>query len=119
MEQAMTKDDKPKTGAAEEQRTVSHPSSGNIEIETSDGRRWPCRLTLGAMRRYKRETGEDVSRMKDTSDMGVLVWCCCQSACSADGIAMDVGLDDFLDRLEPRSLAGFSQLLSSEKKTMM
>lgn len=87
-------------------------------IETSDGQSWPCRLTLGAMRRYKQITGEDVSQMAGVSDMGVLVWCCCKSACAADGKPMDVSLDDFLDRLEPGALETITGAMKGEKKTM-
>ncbi len=70
-----------------------------ITIQTYDGKKWPCRLTMGAMRRYKQTTGEDVSKIKDAPDMGVLVWACVKSACSADGVEMNMGVDEFLDKL--------------------
>ena len=93
------------------------PKGVTFTIETSDGQNWPCRLTLGAMRRYKQITGEDVSQMAGVSDMGVLVWCCCKSACAAENRPMDVSLDDFLDRLEPESLEAITSHMNGEKKT--
>lgn len=88
-----------------------------IKIVTSDGREWPCRMTLGAMRRFKAETGRDVSKMEDAADMAVLVWCCVKSACNADGVAMDATLEDFCDRLDVESVEAFAALLG-EKKTV-
>ena len=73
-------------------------SSGTVRLTDSHGREWPCRLTLGALRRYKQETGEDASQLKGESSLGVLLWCCVKSACQADGVPMDVGLDEFLEK---------------------
>lgn len=88
-----------------------------IKIVTSDGREWPCRMTLGAMRRFKAETGRDVSTMEDSADMAVLIWCCVKSACNADDVSMDVSLDVFCDRLDVESVQAFADLID-EKKTI-
>jgi hypothetical protein len=89
----------------------------SIKIVTSDGKEWPCRLTLGAMRRYKAETGEDVSAMNGASDMAVLVWCCVKSACNADGQPMEMSLEDFTDRIGSEEIETIGLLLQGEKKT--
>ena len=94
------------------------PKSTTIVIVASDGREWPCRVTLGAMRRYKQLTGEDVSRMSGVSDVAALIWCCCKSACAIDGVAFDLELDDFCDRVGIEAAEAFASLLGVEKKTL-
>jgi len=89
-----------------------------ITITTSDGKSFPCKLTLGAMRRFKEETGHDVSQIDGAADMAVLVWCCCKSTCNAEGIEMPYDLVDFTDRLDSDAIQGFSALLDPEKKTV-
>lgn len=69
----------------------------------------PCRVTMGAMVRYKRARGEDVSRL-DTTDiegMVLFLWCCVVSACRADGVEFGMDAEEFGDRLEPEALTGF------------
>ena len=86
------------------------------EIETSDGKRWPLRLTLGALRRFKAETGREVSDAKGASDMAVLIWCCVKSTCNADGIEMDMDEETFLDKIETDAIESLSALMAEEKK---
>ena len=90
-----------------------------ITITTSDGMSFPCKLTLGAMRRFKEATGHDVSAIEGAADMAVLVWCCCKSTCNAEGVDMPYNLEDFTDRLDGDAIQGFSALLDPEKKTLM
>lgn len=93
-----------------------------IEI---DGKQYPCRITMGAMLRFKRETGKDASQM-DQSDIGDLVtfvWCCIASASKADGVEFGMELMDFADRLDPEALTGFVNEMAKaggdpEKKTV-
>ena len=63
------------------------------------GKEYPCRQTMGALLRYKRETGEDVSRLEgsDVSGMVVFLWCCVASACKADGVEFNLSLEEFAD----------------------
>ena len=35
--------------------------------------------TLGALRRFKLETGEDAEHVSSASDIAVLIWCCCKT----------------------------------------
>ena len=44
----------------------------------------PCRVTMGAMVRFKRASGRDVSEISknDVSDMVLFMWCCVASACT-------------------------------------
>ena len=89
----------------------------SIKIKTSDGKEYPCRITLGAMRRFKQETGKDADNISGVSELAVFVWCCCQSACNADGVDFGVGLDDFCDRLDLKDILVFADAISGEKKT--
>lgn len=90
----------------------------SIQIKTTDGKTYPCRVTLGAMRRFKQETGKDADKIVGMSDTAVFIWCCCVSACSADGVEFGYSLDDFCDRLNLTAAEDFSNaLMPYEKKT--
>lgn len=89
------------------------------------GQEYPCRLTLGAMRRFKRMTGKDVTTLTegDVDDMVTLIYCCTKSACGADGVAFALTIDDFADCLELDCMRDFVQEVASgqenaEKKTV-
>lgn len=89
---------------------------------TFKGAELPCRVTMGAMVRFKRESGKDVSEMtqNDVADLVLFLWCCVASACNADGIDFDVSFDRFADSLEPEALAAFCEGMNEEngqKKT--
>lgn len=73
------------------------------------GRELPCRVTMGAMVRFKRESGRDVSTIQDgdIADLILLLWCCIKSACNADGETFDVSFDLFADSMDPDALQDF------------
>lgn len=83
---------------------------------TINGKEYPCRVTMGAMLRFKRETGKDVSEIcqSDVSDLLTLLWCCVASACAGDGVSFKMGLMDFADRIEPETLTGFYTSMEKE-----
>lgn len=84
------------------------------------GVEYPCRVTMGAMLRYKRESGEDVSKLKDDNMEGLVLflWCCVKSACNADGVDFPYNVDDFADALSPKELNLFIAGVNNvEKKT--
>ena len=63
----------------------------NIKI---NGTQYPCRLTMGALLAFKRQTGQDISSFKEEVDiekMLILLGCCIESACRADGLALPEG----------------------------
>lgn len=78
---------------------------------------------MGAMLRFKRETGHDVSEMKadDVADMVAFLWCCIVSASKADGVEFGIGLMDFADMIGPDSIREFYDSVDAdrpdEKKT--
>lgn len=73
------------------------------------GREYPCRVTMGAMVRFKRESGRDVSEMKegDVADSVLFLWCCVKSACGADGVEFGMDFESFADAMEPSDLDAF------------
>lgn len=85
------------------------------------GKEYPVRMTMGAMRRFKRETGTDVSLMgTDVDLMIVFLFCCVASACNADGVAFDLDIDKFADGLEMSVLNDFAETMQGDgsKKKM-
>ena len=84
------------------------------------GQEYPCRLTLGAMHRFKRMTGKDVTTLTegDVDDMITLIYCCTQSACGADGVAFALTIDDFADCLELDSMKDVVQKVNAGQENM-
>ena len=80
------------------------------------GRELPCRMTMGAMVRFKKATGYDVSEIKngDISDLILLLWCCIKSACNADGIEFDTPFELFADSLDAEALKDFIAGLAAQ-----
>lgn len=70
---------------------------------------FPHRVTMGAMLRFKRETGRDFSEVgeKDIEALVVFMWCCTVSACKADGVDFGLSLEDYADMAEPSDVRAF------------
>ncbi|MGM9753837.1 MAG: hypothetical protein ACI3ZK_07310 [Candidatus Cryptobacteroides sp.] len=73
------------------------------------GQELPCRITMGAMVRFKKASGRDVSTIQngDISDLILLLWCCIKSACNADEIPFDTPFELFADSLDAEALQDF------------
>jgi len=73
------------------------------------GQEYPFASTMGAMRRFKRETGKDVSKMDrdEVDDLLVYFWCCVASACHAEGVKFAMSVDDFADNIDSDTFADF------------
>lgn len=82
------------------------------------GKDYPCRLTMGAMLLFKRNTGQDVSQMQeaDLEQMLMLMWCCVVSACRAEGVEFDVDFERFCDMVTPQDLNRWNEALSRENE---
>lgn len=89
-------------------RTESLGTAVNAAI-TVGSKSYPCRITMGAMRRFKKQVGYDVNKLKsdNTDDLITFLWCCVSSACAADGIEFDMDVDLFADCLSPDELNSF------------
>ena len=58
-----------------------------------NGTRYPVRMTMGALLKFKQETGRDVSEMKNTdvADQVIFLWCIVAAASEADGVPFGFG----------------------------
>lgn len=89
------------------------------------GRKLPCRVTMGAMVRFKRATGHEVSNINtaDMEEMVTFVHCCVVSACVVEKVDFDMTVEEFADNLEPDALNEFyggmdaAEPVDPEKKT--
>jgi hypothetical protein len=77
---------------------------------------YPCRMTMGAMLRFKRETGKEIGEIGDAdlSLMAILIWCCTVSACRADNVPFEVGLEDFCDAIDEQEMMRISGEMTSQ-----
>lgn len=75
-----------------------------------NGEAFPCRTTMGAMLRFKRETGKEVTDITDWTftDLCTFLWCCVASASKHDGKRFDMSLMDFADSLTPDELEAWA-----------
>lgn len=81
------------------------------------GKEYPVRITMGAMRRYKRETGQDVSLMGNDVDLLVIfMFCCVASACNADDVPFELDMDKFADGLDMNDLSGFAESMAPKEE---
>jgi len=83
---------------------------------TIDGKEYPCRATMGAMLRFKRETGKEVTEIDGTSltDLCAYLYCCIASASKHDGVEFSVPLLDFADGVTPADLAAWAEAIGQE-----
>lgn len=85
---------------------------------TVDGKEYPCRVTMGAMVRFKRESGKDVSMISQSEvyDLVLFLWCCIASACAADGVEWPYPFERFADCIGPEDLNGFYEGMDKAPK---
>ena len=88
-----------------------------VEV-TVNGVAYPCRPTMGAMLRFKRETGKEVTGIQENSftDLCTYLYCCVVSACAADKIEFGYSLIDFADALSPEDMAAWTEQLQGDAK---
>ena len=80
-----------------------------IEV-TINGKVYPCRPTMGAMLRFKKETGKEVTEITSNSfsDLCAYLYCCVASASAADKVPFDMSLMDFADALSPEDMTAWA-----------
>lgn len=81
-----------------------------VEI-TINGVAYPCRQTMGAMLRFKQETGKEVTEIDlgSFSDLCTYLWCCVKSASKADGLDFNLSLMDFADNVTPEEATEWAE----------
>lgn len=61
---------------------------------TINGNEYPCRQTMGAFLRFKRETGREATDIKqELTDVLTFIYCCAASACDADHVEFNYTLN--------------------------
>ena len=85
-----------------------------IEI-TVNGKAYPCSPTMGAMLRFKRETGREITEIdpQSFSDLCTYLWCCVVSASKRDGMEFGMSLMDFADSISPDDMGEWSAAITS------
>lgn len=90
------------------------------------GTAYPARMVMGALLRFRRETGRDAAQMdpSDVGDLLLLLWCCTAAASHADGIPFTYDFDTFCDMITPGDVARWNEAMAEgqtdgeeEKKT--
>lgn len=88
---------------------------------TINGTEYPIRMTMGALLRFKQETGKELNEANGITDNATLIWCCIKSACKCEGKNFDMSLMDFADNVDGQDIqniaAVLNSLLSGESQT--
>ncbi|MDE7402104.1 MAG: hypothetical protein K2M87_01680 [Muribaculaceae bacterium] len=75
------------------------------------GERFPSRVTMGALSRFRKETGRDFLKLLKADltaeDLGVLLWCAIKSQCKAEQKEFDVPLEEFFDNITPNEVSAW------------
>lgn len=71
---------------------------------------------MGAMLRFKQETGKEVTEIDEGSftDLCTYLWCCIVSACKHDGKEFKLSLMDFADSMSPEDMTEWAQALQAD-----
>lgn len=81
-----------------------------IEV-TINGVTYPCRPTMGAMLRFKKETGKEITEIssKNFSDLCMYLYCCVVSASAADKKDFKMSFLDFADALSVEDMDAWAK----------
>lgn len=88
---------------------------------TLRGVEYPCRLVMGALLLFKRETGKDVAQMdaEALEDVLMLLWCCVKCACQADGVEFKWDFETFCNTITPDEVRQWNEdMMRHEEKKM-
>lgn len=79
---------------------------------------YPCRPTMGAMLRFKKETGKEVTEISNTSfsELCTYLYCCVASASAADKVPFDMSLLEFADALNPEDMTEWAEAMQDGSK---
>lgn len=87
-----------------------------IEI-TINGTAYPCSPTMGAMLRFKQETGREITEIDPTSftDLCTYLWCCVSSAAKREGKDFNLSLMEFADNITPEDMTEWNLAIAQEQ----
>lgn len=86
-----------------------------IEIKIN-GEAYPCRPTMGAMLRFKEQTGKEITDLDTNSftELCTYLWCCIKSACARERKQFDLSLLDFADSIDPDDMNAWAASMQDE-----
>lgn len=89
-----------------------------IEISVN-GTTYPCSPTMGAMLRFKKETGKEITDIDPSNftDLCTFLWCCVVSASKREGIEFNMPLLDFADNLNPEDMEAWTEVVTKEQSS--
>ena len=89
-----------------------------IEI-TVGGETYPCMPTMGAMVRFRQETGKEITEIDAGSftELCTYLWCCVVSGAKREGKRFDLPFMDFADALTPDDMAEWNRAVLSGPDT--
>lgn len=87
-----------------------------IEI-TINETAYPCSPTMGAMLRFKQETGREITEIDPTSftDLCTYLWCCVSSAAKREGKDFNLSLMEFADNIAPEDMTEWNLAIAQEQ----
>lgn len=87
-----------------------------IEI-TINGTAYPCSPTMGAMLRFKHETGREITEIDPASftDLCTYLWCCVSSAAKRENKDFNLSLMEFADNITPEDMTEWNQAIAQEQ----
>lgn len=87
-----------------------------IEI-TINGEAYPCSPTMGAMLRFKQETGREITEIDPTSftDLCTYLYCCIVSAAKREGKDFNLSLIEFADNITPEDMTAWNEAIAPEQ----
>lgn len=87
-----------------------------IEININ-GVAYPCSPTMGAMLRFKQETGREITEINAASfnDLCTFLWCCIVSAAKREGKEFKMSLMDFADNITPEDMTEWNFAVIQEQ----
>lgn len=76
------------------------------------GKKYPFRMTMGALLRFKRKTGKEFSELTsgDVVMVVTLLYCIVAAASNAEGVEFTMELEEFADKL---SMEDFTEATNS------
>ena len=71
---------------------------------------------MGAMRRFKRMSGKDVTEVGNEMDLiSDFLYCCVVSACNADGKSFEMDVETFADCVDMNDIQQFLNALNASR----
>ena len=85
-----------------------------IEIQI-DGESYPCTPSLGAMLRFKQETGKEANQLDSNSitEMATFLWSCVIAGCAREKVKFSMTLMDFADCLSVDELTKWNEAVQA------